>query len=360
MNYNYIKDDCITGKYVSYNHLNNILLDYNKWLSKTGYSENNLTIPLYQIGKGDVRILLWSQMHGNESTTTRALIDIFKIFSEQDYLFYNCELYIIPMLNPDGANLYTRENFNHIDLNRDAINLSQKESLFLRSVFEDVKPDFCFNLHDQRTIFGVGEKPATVSFLAPAADESRRLTEPRTKAMKLIAELNNYLQKLIPNQVGRFDDSFNANCTGDQFTLLGVPTILIESGFFPNDYQREETRKYVALSILKAVELINNNTFEKNTVEEYFKIPENHKNFRDFCFIDDISGEKFYFQLEEQLIGDRIIFTPKIVEGTRQNYYAHNTYSLSDIYPKKFSQREVIIDYILEYLTKEVQKYNSY
>ena len=360
MSYNYIKDDRITGKYVSYNHLNNILLDYNKWLSKTGYSENNLTIPLYQIGKGDVRILLWSQMHGNESTTTRALIDILKIFSEQDCLFYNCELYIIPMLNPDGANLYTRENFNHIDLNRDAINLSQKESLFLRSVFEDVKPDFCFNLHDQRTIFGVGEKPATVSFLAPAADELRRLTEPRTKAMKLIVELNNYLQELIPNQVGRFDDSFNANCTGDQFTLLGVPTILIESGFFPNDYQREETRKYVALSILKALELINNNTFEKNTVKEYFKIPENHKNFRDFCFIDDISGEKFYFQLEEQLIGDRIIFTPKIVEGTQQNYYAHNTYSLSDIYPKKFSQREVIIDYILEYLTKEVQKYNSY
>ena len=215
MSYNYIKDDRITGKYVSYNHLNNILLDYNKWLFKIGYSENNLPIPLYQIGKGDVRILLWSQMHGNESTTTRALIDIFKIFSEQDYLFYNCELYIILMLNPDGANLYTRENFNHIDLNRDAINLSQKESLFLRSVFEDVKPDFCFNLHDQRTIFGVGEKPATVSFLAPAADESRRLTEPRTKAMKLIAELNNYLQKLIPNQVGRFDDSFNANCTGD-------------------------------------------------------------------------------------------------------------------------------------------------
>ena len=215
-------------------------------------------------------------------------------------------------------------------------------------------------MHDQRTIFGVGEKPATVSFLAPAADESRRLTEPRTKAMKLIAELNNYLQKLIPNHVGRFDDSFNANCTGDQFTLLGVPTILIESGFFSNDYQREETRKYVALSILKALELINNNTFEKNTVEEYFKIPENHKNFRDFCFINDISGEKFYFQLEEQLIGDRIIFTPKIVEGTQQNYYAHNTYFLSDIYPKKFSQREVVIDYILEYLTKEVQKYNSY
>ena len=38
MSYNYIKDDRITGKYVSYNHLNNILLDYNKWLSKTGYS----------------------------------------------------------------------------------------------------------------------------------------------------------------------------------------------------------------------------------------------------------------------------------------------------------------------------------
>ena len=48
-------------------------------------------------------------------------------------------------------------------------------------------------------------------------------------------KINNNLQLSIPDQVGRFDDSFNPNCTGDQYSLLGTPTILIESGFYPED-----------------------------------------------------------------------------------------------------------------------------
>jgi hypothetical protein len=52
------------------------------------------------------------------------------------------------MLNPDGAALY-RENANKVDLNRDSKHLQSRVSL--RAVFE-FKPDYCFNLHDQRTI----------------------------------------------------------------------------------------------------------------------------------------------------------------------------------------------------------------
>ena len=52
------------------------------------------------------------------------------------------------MVNPDGAKLYTRVNANEVDLNRDSVNLSQPESKVLRNVFEEFKPDYCFNLHD--------------------------------------------------------------------------------------------------------------------------------------------------------------------------------------------------------------------
>ena len=126
------------------------------------------------------------------------------------------------MLNPDGAKLYTRENANKIDLNRDSKDLSQPESRVLRETFENFKPDFCYNLHDQRTIFGVGStgKPATLSFLAPAYNEEREVNESRLKAINLIAGINDVLQKYIPGQVGRFDDSFNINCIGDTFQLF--------------------------------------------------------------------------------------------------------------------------------------------
>ena len=58
------------------------------------------------------------------------------------------------MLNPDGATLYTRANANAVDLNRDSQDLTQPARRVLRATFERFKPDYCFNLHDQRTIFG--------------------------------------------------------------------------------------------------------------------------------------------------------------------------------------------------------------
>src|SRR5690606_13406057 len=115
-------------------------------------------------------IMLWSQMHGNETTTTKALFDVLNTFKTQNSILDACTILIIPILNPDGAEVYTRLNANNVDLNRDAQNLSQPESRVLRDCFNRFKPNFCFNLHGQRTIFSVDNtsQSATVSFLSPA------------------------------------------------------------------------------------------------------------------------------------------------------------------------------------------------
>ena len=115
----------------------------------------------------------------------------------------------------------------------------------------------CLQLSSQITViiytisdyFGVDDtgKPATVSFLAPAYNEQREINQVRAKAIRLIVAMNETLQKYIPNQVGRFDDSFNINCIGDTFQSLNVPTILVEAGHYQNDYEREQTRKYILL-----------------------------------------------------------------------------------------------------------------
>ena len=60
------------------------------------------------------------------------------------------------MLNPDGADAYTRVNANLVDLNRDAQNLSQPESKILRNAFNKIKPDFI--LHYASEIFDTYKK----------------------------------------------------------------------------------------------------------------------------------------------------------------------------------------------------------
>jgi murein tripeptide amidase MpaA len=69
------------------------------------------------------------------------------------------------MLNPDGADMYTRLNANEVDLNRDSQNLTQPESAARNDLFQP----HCFNLHDQRFW---SRKPATTS-LAPSYNEER-------------------------------------------------------------------------------------------------------------------------------------------------------------------------------------------
>ena len=88
-------------------------------------------------------------MHGNESTTTKAIFDFLKFLLQKDHFNNEIEsfkeewtFYIIPILNPDGAELFTRENANKVDLNRDAQNVSQGESLILLDVFNSITTDF--------------------------------------------------------------------------------------------------------------------------------------------------------------------------------------------------------------------------
>ena len=315
-------------------------LNTNNQLEIIGKSVLGKPIYKYQIGSGKTKILMWSQMHGNESTTTKALFDFLNLLNSGSELAKNLQseftFCCIPMLNPDGAMLYTRENANKIDLNRDSQDLSQPESRVLRAVFESFKPDFCYNLHDQRTIFGVDDtgEPATVSFLAPSYNEACEINESRLKAINLISGINDVLQQYIPGQVGRFDDSFNINCIGDTFQSMGVSTILFEAGHFPNDYLRNETRKFVFISYVSSFNIISENDIVGNKIDKYLCIPQNKVVFYDFIFknikinydgIEIITN--FAAQYKEELIEGKICFNAYIVKiGEIDDFFGHFEY----------------------------------
>ena len=277
-----IVESKLLGRYITNPHIEPLLSDYNH--SMIGHSTSGLPIYRIRVGTGSIKVLMWSQMHGNESTTTKSLFDLLRFLNTNPDWFDNLQLSIIPILNPDGAKAYTRANANQVDLNRDAIDLSQVESRVLRKEFDQFSPDYAFNLHDQRTIFGVHNKPATISLLAPAFDQDRSYNSCRTRAARLASTIFEGLQPMIGSQIGRFDDRFNPNCVGDAFQSAGVPTLLIEAGHYPDDYAREKTREYVFYAYVLALQAIANSSFSDISV--YHSIPENQKIFFDFLLRD--------------------------------------------------------------------------
>ncbi|WP_458626690.1 M14 family metallopeptidase [Winogradskyella sp. PC D3.3] len=350
-----VKTPELYGRYITNAHIEKCIGNLSKPVISTfGYSVKEQPIYSLKFGTGPIKILLWSQMHGNESTSTKALFDCFNLL-ELDHAISNrileeCTLMVVPILNPDGAERYTRINANGVDLNRDAQDLSQSESNVLRKLYDDFKPNYCFNLHGQRTIFSAGStnNVATLSFLSPAQDQERKLTINRKEAMVIIGEINKFLQPEIPNGIGRYDDGFNINCVGDTFQHFGVPTLLYEAGHYKNDYDREEVRRLMFMAILKGVEVILNGV-DANGYETYFDIPENAKCFYDVIIrnakVDDEGGTvDVAIQYREVLLGDKLEFVPVIEEISKlNNKYGHNEIKANGFLVKTIDNSELIV-----------------
>jgi hypothetical protein len=229
------------------------------------------------------------------------------------------------MLNPDGAEAYTRVNANNIDLNRDAVDKVAVESNLLRRVLDDFNPHFCFNLHDQRTIFGVeGTKnPATISFLAPSEEITRAVTKGRIQTMNVIVAMNQLLQQIIPNCIGRYTDEFYPTATGDNFQKLGYNTILIESGHFSEDFNREFSREYTFYAILQGLfHIATNNQFD--SYKAYFEIPNNENMFFDIIHRNQSKNDVAY-QYIDKIINSKLVSYLEKIEGEDiKNKFGHN------------------------------------
>ncbi len=326
------KDISVKGRYITSNDIEKCLSITNNSsrisYKKIGKSEENRNIYQIKVGNGAKKILIWTQMHGNESTGTKSVIDLINFINTSDHKIVNqilssCTIKIIPILNPDGAEYYTRLNANGVDLNRDAVETKARESKLLRKILEDFTPEFCFNLHDQRTIFGVEgtTNPATISFLAPSEEETRKVTKTRKITMNIIVAMNTLLQQIIPKHVGRYTDSFYPTATGDNFQKLGYPTVLIESGHHKEDYQREKVREFTFISILQGLYHISlTNCF--NDFKSYFDIPENNDFFRDLLHTySDKPNEAFQF--EEILENSEVKFIPKKANIDISSHFFH-------------------------------------
>lgn len=252
-------------------------------VKQVGTSVEGRSIKLITYGNGPVDVLMWSQMHGDETTATRSVLDVFH-WLEADDEFNNIRnkikssitWHFMPMLNPDGASRFTRRNHYGIDINRDAIRLQTPEGRTLKRVRDSLNAGWGFNLHDQGRGTSVeGMAPATISLLAPAYDVEKSINEKRGDAMQLTKLMFDQITQYIPGQIGIYDDTFEPRAFGDNIQKWGTRTILIESGGYKDDWEKQYIRKLNFVLLITAADAIANNSYEKIPVADYNKIPSN-------------------------------------------------------------------------------------
>lgn len=244
---------------------------------------------LYQIklGEGKTKVLLWSQMHGDEPTATMALLDIFRFFQAKNdgfdglrqSILDNTTLYFVPMLNPDGAERYQRRTATEIDMNRDALRFQTPEGALLKKLQDELKPEFSFNLHDKNTRYSAGRsgKQATVSFLATSYDFDRSWNPARTSAMQVICRMSEALQSFIPGHLGRWNDEHESRAFGDNIAKWGSSLILIESGGYKEDTEKQFIRKLNFVAILTGLQAIAEKSYIHYQLATYEALPNNER-----------------------------------------------------------------------------------
>ncbi len=252
---------------------------------EVGTSAEGRAVYLYTIGKGPVEVLLWSQMHGDEPTATMAIVDIFHWFKQ----YYNSDiaktirenltLRFVPMLNPDGAERYTRRTVYGIDMNRDALALQTPEARLLKSLRDEYNSKIGFNLHDQdpRLTVGTTRKFTAMALLAPAYDDLRSDNEVRINAKKIASVMATVINEFVPGHLARWDDTYEPRAFGDSMQRWGTSTVLVESGGWKNDPNKFTIRKLNVISLITSLYAISTGFYKNVSTDVYEKIPFNTK-----------------------------------------------------------------------------------
>ena len=254
-------------------------------LEELGASIEGRPIRAVRFGQGERRVLVWSQMHGDEPTGTLALLDMVCFLAGRrgeeawvEEMLEHVSVVAIPMLNPDGAERRRRETAAQIDLNRDALAFATPEARILKAVHQQFQPEFALHLHDQE-LSSVGQSPsaAALALLAPAMDAKDTLTASRLRAMSLGALLVSALEGFCEGRIATFDNTYEPRAFGDNIQTWGTSTLLVESGHWPGDPEKVSVRRLNFVALLVALRAIGDGTFQEANLERYRGLQQNGK-----------------------------------------------------------------------------------
>jgi len=254
-----------------------------------GESAEGRPIRTISFGRGPVSVLLWSQMHGDESTASMALADLYSLVSRRPNdplvrrILNGVTVHTLPMLNPDGAQRFQRRNAQGIDINRDARSLATPEARILKAVRDQLEPAVGFNLHDQGigTRVGQTDRGVAIALLSPPFDYSRAINDVRLRAMEIMGVMIRAMEPMVGDHMARYDDSFNPRAFGDLITQWGTSTILVESGGWSDDPQKQYLRKVNFVALLAALESVATGSYRGVGTDAYQALPPNGRRIGD-------------------------------------------------------------------------------
>lgn len=252
-------------------------------VEQIGHSAQGRPLRHVQWGNGPTHVLLWSQMHGDESTATMALADLLAWLGDApddprvQQLRQQLTLHVVPILNPDGAAVFSRRNAQGIDINRDASALASPEARALKALRDRVQPAFGFNLHDQRPGYRAGnsELPTAIALLAPPFNQARDSNPVRERAIGVAAHISATLRPELEGRLARWDDSFNPRAFGDLMQQWGTSTVLLEAGGIEGDAHKQQLRQYTWVAIVAGLQAIADGSHASADPASYHQLPEN-------------------------------------------------------------------------------------
>ncbi len=131
-----------------------------------GTSVKNRTIYQIAFGEGKNTTLIFGGFHGDERTAVRVTLNLCHWLAEENRIPEDHRVVIIPILNPDGYLLRTRENANKVDLNRNfptedwgdhsirkkdnpgGHGASEPEARLAMVLVEEINPDKIISVHE--------------------------------------------------------------------------------------------------------------------------------------------------------------------------------------------------------------------
>lgn len=248
-----------------------------------GKSVEGRSISCLTLGSGRMRVLAWSQMHGNEPTHTAVLLDLVNLlqrFPEHPSakaILAGCTLHLIPMLNPDGTERSARRNAQGIDVNRDALHLQSPEGRLLRQAVESIRPHVALNLHNQQPRTSVGSaspQVAAVSLLVPPVDGEATETDGTRQAKQVAACFLRAVSPHCPGMISRYAADFMPRCFGEWVQQQGVATLTVEAGGWLTPSQ--DSTALVQLhfvGLVGALEALATETYLQADPAEYDSLP---------------------------------------------------------------------------------------
>ncbi len=254
-------------------------------LVEEGVSSEGRKIPALRLGHGPTGVLLWSQMHGDEPTATSALLDLLNWLGANptdptvQQVLSKLTLWIIPMLNPDGAERTQRRNAQEVDINRDAQRLASPEGRFLKALRDRVQPVIGYNLHNQNPNLRAGLKgdQVAIALLSVPGDEALTETPGTRRTKQLAVRVRELVEPLAPGSVSRYDMDYTARAFGDSMTRWGTSTLLIETGGWAGAEEAERLVRLNFVALAGSLTAIADGSLETVRAEAYSQIPLNER-----------------------------------------------------------------------------------